>query len=85
MKYLILILTIIATTSKAWAQKAPGWEWAKQFGAIGYDFGGPVILDDSGFVYQTGTFTNTFVLGSDTLTGKSSTNPFLVKYNSKER
>lgn len=83
MKYLILILTIIATTSKAWAQKAPGWEWAKQFGAIGFDLGGPVVIDDSAYIYQTGTFTNTFVLGSDTLTGKSSTNPFLVKYNSK--
>lgn len=55
-------------------------QWSKSIGAGGYDSGNDVAADASG-IYVTGLFSNTVIIGSDTLPSSGSADVFITKYN----
>lgn len=57
--------------------------WAKSGTGYGNDWSGSIGLDKNGFIYITGYFTGSFItFGGITLTNGSSSNIFIVKYDS---
>jgi hypothetical protein len=64
--------------------QVPDWVWAKSGSGGGHDVVTAVATDASGNVYATGSFTDSIVFGSFTLTNidTSRSDIFVVKYNS---
>ena len=57
------------------------WQWAVKAGASGRDYGRGIAVDSNGDTYVTGTFENTAVFGSTTLTSNGLLDPFIAKLN----
>ncbi|MBS1537240.1 MAG: SBBP repeat-containing protein [Bacteroidetes bacterium] len=55
-------------------------QWSKTIGASGNDSGNDITADASN-IYLTGVFSNTIIIGTDTLISKGSTDVFVAKYN----
>lgn len=55
--------------------------WAKNFGGTYNDYGGAITIDSSGNIYITGTFSNTILFDSFSLTSVGSSDIFIVKYD----
>ncbi|MBI3257929.1 MAG: SBBP repeat-containing protein [Ignavibacteriae bacterium] len=55
-------------------------QWSKSFGAGGSDSGNDIALDASG-VYFTGAFSNTVIIGTDTLVSSGSADVYIAKFN----
>ena len=54
-------------------------QWSKTIGANGNDSGNDITADASG-LYLTGIFSNTVIIGTDTLISKGSSDIFIAKY-----
>jgi hypothetical protein len=80
-----LLLVLVSLT--AVSQQAPRWDWAR--GAGGTYFANSICTDDQGFVYMTGSFSDSIIFGSNTLhtVGSAAGNVhqsdiYIVKYDS---
>lgn len=60
----------------------PLWQWAKNFGGSGIDYGNGVITDENGNIYVTGAFSGKIYLDFDTLTSYGRWDAFVAKYSS---
>ncbi|MFH1320952.1 MAG: T9SS type A sorting domain-containing protein [Bacteroidota bacterium] len=57
------------------------WQWAKQSYDTGTKYGWSISSDSAGNLYITGSFSNTAIFDTDTLTSTGLTDVFIVKYD----
>ena len=74
-----------STSAVAWLTilPAPKVAFVAQAGSSGTNAGNAIAVDDAGNAYVTGLFTNTLVLGSNTLTSAGLYDAFLASYDRK--
>ncbi|MFH1320953.1 MAG: T9SS type A sorting domain-containing protein [Bacteroidota bacterium] len=80
---LITCLVICQSLIFGFQQSASGqnWQWAKQGKGIGTKYGWSISNDSTGNLYITGSFSNTAIFDTDTLTSTGSPDVFIVKYD----
>lgn len=55
------------------------WEWVEYIHSEGVDTGNDIIIDREGYIYVTGSFSNTINFGEHQLESKGNSDVFLVK------
>ncbi len=58
------------------------WQWINTFGSSQWDIVNDITCDSSGNIYATGSFTDTFKYGNDSLVSIGSNDAFVVKLDS---
>jgi len=74
---LLPALLFIALTSTA-----QSWNWARGFGSVSPDYIRAMAVDEQGYIYVTGSYSNSLVIGADTLPYIGSNEIFIAKLDS---